>query len=253
MSQENENEVYVDHDKNRHPAVDSAVDKLAEMPAFKPADVPLQESRATVSQLFNRQRPLHEILGSGKVADVILWRRRNLTVSILLVGTVVWYMFECTGYTLLSLVANVLLLLITILFVWSNAAVILKRPPPSVPELEVSEESVNKISTILMAKINHGFKLSRELVLGKDFKLFLKVASALWILSTVGAWFNFFTLVYICLLVILTVPAFYDKYQNHIDRYSGIAKKETRKQYEKFDAHVLSKIPRGFSKEKKVL
>lgn len=61
------------------------------------------------------------------VADVILWRRKNLTVGILLIALAAWIVFERSGYTLLSLVSNVLLLLIVILYLWAKSAAILNR------------------------------------------------------------------------------------------------------------------------------
>lgn len=61
------------------------------------------------------------------VADVILWRQKNVTTGILLVTLAVWVVFEKSGYTLLSLVSSVLLLLSVILFLWAKAAAILNR------------------------------------------------------------------------------------------------------------------------------
>ncbi|XP_042397450.1 retinol dehydrogenase 11-like isoform X1 [Zingiber officinale] len=61
------------------------------------------------------------------VADVILWRKKNVTVGILIGVLTSWIIFEVAGYTLLSLVSNVLLLLISILFVWAKAAEVLNR------------------------------------------------------------------------------------------------------------------------------
>ena len=61
------------------------------------------------------------------VADVILWRQKNVTVGILLVTLAAWLVFEKSGYTLLSLVSSVVLLLIVILFLWAKSASILNR------------------------------------------------------------------------------------------------------------------------------
>lgn len=61
------------------------------------------------------------------VADVILWRQKNVTVGILLVALASLVVFERWGYTLLSLVSSVLLLLLTILFLWAKSAAILNR------------------------------------------------------------------------------------------------------------------------------
>lgn len=61
------------------------------------------------------------------VADLILWRKKNQTLMILLVTVASWIVFERSGYTLLSLVSNVLLLLVVILFLWAKSAAILNR------------------------------------------------------------------------------------------------------------------------------
>lgn len=202
--------------------------------------------------LFNLKGSLHEILGSGKALDLILWRRRNSSIGVIAVATTIWFLFEQCGYTLLSFVANVLMLLITILFLWSNAAAILNRPPPPLPELELSEETIYATSTIMHAKINYALKVSREIALGKDLKLFLKVAFVLLIMSTVGSWFDLLTIAYISLLVSFAIPALYDKYEDYIDKYLEITHRQLRNKYEKFDTYILSKVSWGFSKEKKI-
>ncbi|XP_042461024.1 reticulon-like protein B12 [Zingiber officinale] len=77
---------------------------------------------------LQRQRPVHEILGGGIVADVILWRRKDVALGILLGALSSWLLFDVSGYTVVSLVSNVLLLLFSILFVWTKAARIVNRP-----------------------------------------------------------------------------------------------------------------------------
>lgn len=61
------------------------------------------------------------------VADVILWRQKNLSLGILMVTFTAWVVFERSGYTLLSLVSSILLLLFAILFLWAKSAAILNR------------------------------------------------------------------------------------------------------------------------------
>jgi hypothetical protein len=50
-----------------------------------------------------------------------------------------------------------------------------------------------------------------------------------------------------------TIPFIYDKYEDIIDDHVLRAGDEVQKHYNKFDAAVLSKIPRAPSKEKKGL
>lgn len=116
-----------------------------------------------------------------------------------------------------------------------------------------------------------------------------QVIAGLWVLSCVGSWCNFLTLFYICkesiqlqihkslylldiylrssslrllnnifpffltaFVLLHTVPVLYEKYEDHIDPLAEKASAEFKKQYAVFDAKVLSKIPRGPLKDKKV-
>ena len=69
----------------------------------------------------------NELVDSMIVADVMLWRRRNASLGILVGDVVARILFEKYGYTLLSLVANVLLLLVTILFFSETPATLISR------------------------------------------------------------------------------------------------------------------------------
>jgi hypothetical protein len=64
-------------------------------------------------------------------ADVLLWRKKHLSIGLLVGATLAWILLEKTGYKLVSVVSNVTLLLVVILFVWSNLAVLLNRYFPS--------------------------------------------------------------------------------------------------------------------------
>ncbi|XP_057836818.2 reticulon-like protein B12 isoform X1 [Cryptomeria japonica] len=189
------------------------VDKASEQPALAVSEAAVERASPCPYRLFRRERSVHQIMGGGKAADVILWRRHNISIGILFAATAAWLLFERSGYALLSLVANVLLLLIVILFFWANSAALLKRPPPPLPELELSEEIVNSAAASMRVRINYSLAVAHDIALGKDFKLFAKVVVCLWLLSVVGSWFNFLTLIYISKLeffnhVFVLVPPF---------------------------------------------
>lgn len=61
------------------------------------------------------------------VADVLLWRKRCGSIFLLVSSTSLWLLFERAGYNPLSFVANVLLLLVIILFFWAKSASLLNR------------------------------------------------------------------------------------------------------------------------------
>ncbi|KAF0913449.1 hypothetical protein E2562_022341, partial [Oryza meyeriana var. granulata] len=58
-------------------------------------------------------------------ADVLLWRRRNVSVVAVVGATAVWFLFERAGYSLQSVMANALLLLVAILFFWAKSSSLL--------------------------------------------------------------------------------------------------------------------------------
>lgn len=114
----------------------------------------------------------------------------------------------------------------------------------------LSEETVNELATFARANFNDFFSASYDVALGKNPILFYKVASCLWILSVLGAFFDFITIGYTgnrtakdsliwnvlflvltvsattCLaglLLILTLPVLYDKYEYQICHYSVCA------------------------------
>lgn len=193
-------------------------------------------------RLFNRQRTVHQILGGGLVADVMLWRRKSLTVWFLFVTLAVWLVFEKSGYTLLSLVSSVLLLLLVILFLWAKSAELLNRPPPPLPDLYLSEEVVNEIAGFIRSHINSLLSTSKDVALGKDTRMFFRVAAYMCLLSVIGGFTDFLTLGYTSLLIILTIPALYDKFEDDIDMYILMGCRELQQLYVKFDVEYLSRV-----------
>ncbi|XP_077222519.1 reticulon-like protein B12 isoform X2 [Tasmannia lanceolata] len=182
----------------------------------------------------------------------MLWRQRNLTVGILFVTLAAWVVFERSGYTLLSLLANVLLLLFVILFLWAKAAAILNRPPPPLPNLQLTEEVVNEAAALVRTRVNTLLSVSHNIALGKDPKLFLKVAACLWLISVIGGCTDVLTLGYTSLVIVLTVPALYERYEDPIDRYLIMGYVELRRLYARLDAECFSKIRKWILEKRKL-
>ncbi|KAF9600251.1 hypothetical protein IFM89_005075 [Coptis chinensis] len=198
------------------------------------------------------RKSIHQYLGGASiVADVMLWKNYKATGLILLGSTSMWFLFERAGYSLLSLFSNALLLLVVIMFFWAKSASLLNRPLPPLPNLEVSDALVEKVADVAVVRINRVLEVARDITFKGDVKLFFKVASGLFTVSYVGSLFNFFTLVYIGVLLSLSVPVMYDKYQDQVDEKLRVSEKFIITYYRKLDENVISKIPLPQSKEKK--
>ncbi|XP_019161218.1 PREDICTED: reticulon-like protein B12 [Ipomoea nil] len=203
-------------------------------------------------RLFNRQRSVHQILGGGLVADVILWRIKNVTVGILVITLFAWIVFERSGYTLLSLTSSVLLLLLGILFLWAKSAALLNRPAPPLPHLYLSEERVNEAAVFIRDHINTLLSAFEDIALGRDTELFVKVGAGLLLVSVIGGLTDFLTLGYTGLLIVLTVPVLYEKYEEHIDRYVVMTYRKLRDLYLRFDAECICKTRNWIAEKKKL-
>ncbi|CAO2814883.1 unnamed protein product [Amaranthus hypochondriacus] len=194
---------------------------------------------------------VHQALGSGSVADVLLWRKRFGSIALLVSSTSLWFLFEHAGYNPLSFVANVLLLLVIILFFWAKSASLLNRPLPPVPDLEISEKSVEQAADVIRAWVNRAMALAHEIAICGNLRILLQVAALLWFISSIGSLCNFITFVYIGVLLALSVPVLYDNYQSQIDDKLLVAFRIIETAYRKVDATVLRKIPVSFYKKKK--
>eukprot|EP01018_Ginkgo_biloba_P037223 Gb_36522 [translate_table: standard] len=208
---------------------------------------------SSLNRLFGRKKSVHKILGGGKTADLLLWRNKQMSASVLAGATVIWILFECMEYPLLTFICHVLILSLAILFIWINSAVFLKRSPPRIPEIVISEGACRSIASDLRAGVNGTLAMLHDISSGRDFKKFLLVVAGLWLLSLVGSCCNFLTLLYIGFVAAYTLPVLYERYETQVDSFAEKAMWKIKEQYRIFDAKVLSKIPRGPLKEKKHL
>nr|AFW99831.1 reticulon-like protein [Gossypium hirsutum] len=208
--------------------------------------------KAKIYRLFGRERPAHHVLGGGKPADVFLWRNKKISAGVLGGATAIWVLFELIEYHLLALICHISILCLALLFLWSNAHTFIHKSPPRIPEIHLPEEPFLQVASALAIELNQGLKLLRDIASGRNLKEFLMVIAAFWVLSIVGSWCNFLTLFYICFVLLHTVPVLYEKYEDKVDPFAEKAAIEMKKQYAVFDAKVLSKIPMGPLKAKKV-
>lgn len=56
------------------------------------------------------------------VADILLWKNRNLSAAILVVVTVIWLLFEILEYNFITLLCYFLCFIMITLFIRSKAA-----------------------------------------------------------------------------------------------------------------------------------
>ncbi|KAG0454672.1 hypothetical protein HPP92_023634 [Vanilla planifolia] len=207
--------------------------------------------KSKIHRLFGREKPLHQVFGGGKPADLFLWRDKKASALVLGVATAIWVLFELMEYHLLTLVCHSLILSLALLFLWANASTFINKSPPHIPQVSIPEDLAVNVALSLRFEINRALASLREIALGRDLKKFLSVIAGLWVVSILGGCLNFLTLFYIVFVLLHTVPFIYEKYEDKIDSFGEKASAEIKKQYAILDSKVLSKIPKGPLKDKK--
>ncbi|GJW68893.1 reticulon-like protein B16 [Tanacetum coccineum] len=129
---------------------------------------------------------------STSAADVLLWKRRRVSLGIIIVATAAWLVFERSGLSFLTICSNVLLFLIVLRFLHANYASMRDKQIQTLPELVLSEEMVNYAAASFRIKVNYMLLMAHDITLGKDFRLFFTVCSGLSV-AVICPWkFNIF-------------------------------------------------------------
>ncbi|XP_004512890.1 reticulon-like protein B9 [Cicer arietinum] len=205
----------------------------------------------TRPKLFEHEKSIHEILGGGKVADILLWRNTNVSAAIFVGVTVMWFLFEIVEYNLVPLICHISITIMLVLYIWSILADILKWKGPQIPEIVLQESFFNDLASILYTRFNQLLKMLLYISCGIDLPLFLLNIGSLYIVSVIGSYFSFVNLIYIGFLSIQTLPFLFDRYDEEINNLFGDVTFILKKNYRKFDKNYIKKIPRGPMKAKK--
>ncbi|KAF9588963.1 hypothetical protein IFM89_017642 [Coptis chinensis] len=195
-----------------------------------------------INRLFGRQKPVHNVLGGGKSADVLLWRNKKISASVLTGATAIWVIFEWLNYHLLTMVFFALLIGMLAQFAWT---------PSKVPRVRLPEELFANIGVSIGAEVNRFLGYLQNVACGGNLKQFLMVVLSLWIAAVIGSWCNFLTVLYIGFIGAHTLPVLYERYEDQIDSFVYKILDQLQHQYGKIDSKVLSRIPKGSFKGKK--
>ncbi|EPS69646.1 hypothetical protein M569_05120 [Genlisea aurea] len=187
---------------------------------------------------------LHQALGGGPVADVILWRNKNLSAAVLMGFTLIWFLFEVLDYNFVTLVCHISITLMLILFLWSTGADFVNWNPQPLVIPEATFRWLSKETNRILLKL---YRISS----GNDPKTFFKALALLWLVSGIGNYFSFLNLFFACFVCTMIVPAVYEQYQSDVDYLARKGSRDMRNLYSKIDSKFLGMIPRGQMREEK--
>ncbi|KAF9680920.1 hypothetical protein SADUNF_Sadunf06G0171800 [Salix dunnii] len=129
-------------------------------------------------------------LGSGKVADTLLWKDKKQTLITLLVLVAIYYNFIASQSTIVTAASKLLLVVSIFLFIHGNLpekvfGYTIEKIPISY--FILSEERSHQTALSVASSWNAAVNVLKSLCKGNDWSLFLKVVISLLILSFLGA------------------------------------------------------------------
>ncbi|KAG8381904.1 hypothetical protein BUALT_Bualt05G0021300 [Buddleja alternifolia] len=159
-------------------------------------------------------------LGSGKVAETLLWRKKKQTLIVMLILAAFYFNFIATGYTVITAVSGLLLAASVFLFIHGKLPQkILRYKIEKVPEMKfhVSEATSHQVALSVVSGWNSVISDFNSLCKGNDSILFLKVVLSLLLLGIIGA-FSLHNTFFIGLFFAFIVFVVYEKKEKEIDK-----------------------------------
>ncbi|GBG86621.1 hypothetical protein CBR_g41684 [Chara braunii] len=208
---------------NRNPEPQQPVSASSSSTGVSSASRGLPKTK--LARLLFGKNSMHEILGGGNLANLLLWRSALLSGAVLLFSTVVWAFFFFSKWTVVSLISTILIVSLT------NATHFIDHLPDILPHLLLEEAEVKRIATNVRIFTNDVLAFVHCLAVGGNLKLVLKTMLYLYIGAKLGAWFDFFTLLYALVVLSFVVPKLYEMYETDVDRVADLAYERSKNYY----------------------
>ncbi|XP_042495767.1 reticulon-like protein B13 isoform X2 [Macadamia integrifolia] len=130
--------------------------------------------------------------------DIYLWRKKKLSLLIVVISTATWAILEIYGFNFIPVVCWMAMFIITSVFLWGNTARLFHKEMPSAMSVwEVSEEftmvSQNAARVFAEEGILWTFRVGAE----DKWFIFIGLVAGLWLISIVAGWFSFLSFSYI--------------------------------------------------------
>jgi len=186
-----------------------------------------------------------------KMKDLMMWKKPVESGVVLGACLLGYFLLEKSTFTLITLVADTLLILLIAYNAWKAAHHFNKSvPKPFSMEWEMSDAQARKVADRAVLECNRFSAWVYNFVTVKDVKTTIGFAVALYIVQRVGSWFNLLTIMMFAVVAFFTIPIFYKNYGSEVDTVLNFFKEKlkvvTQTVSEKVEI-VGSKIPKAKS------
>lgn len=176
------------------------------------------------------------------VRDVFLWRRKKLSLLVLLVSTATWVSLDVYQFNLITVASWAAMFAVTSLFLYGNIARFLRKEEPDLSGLEISEQTAIEAARSVRQSIEEGVRWMCHVSAERELFLFARVVAALWLLSYVGSFWDSLSLLYIDIVVGMTVPVIYVKNEDKIKRFEEWMRMQARRLCDMVDEKVVKRM-----------
>ncbi|EEF40020.1 reticulon-like protein B13 [Ricinus communis] len=182
------------------------------------------------------------LFSTDTVKDIVLWRRKKLSLLVLLVATVTWVLLDVYEFNFITVASWLAMLIVTSLFLYGNLVRLFRKEEPKISNWKISEETTTETAKSVRGMIEEGIRWMFHVSAESEWFIFARVVTVLWLLSYVGSFFDFLTLLYVGTVMGMSVPVIYVKNEEKIKRCEEWMKMKARRFYEMMDEKVFKQV-----------
>ncbi|KAA8531758.1 hypothetical protein F0562_006525 [Nyssa sinensis] len=176
------------------------------------------------------------------VKDIFLWRGKKLSIAVLSVSTAIWVLLEVYQFNFITVASWLAMFTVAFTFLWANIRRLLNKDPPDMSGLEITEESAMEMANSLRAWCEEGVRWMFRVAAEREWFVFAKTVAGLLFLSSLGSFSDLLTLLYIGIVVGMTVPVIYVKYEDKIKGHGERLRVHCERFYSMIDEKVFRKL-----------
>nr|XP_043614300.1 reticulon-like protein B13 [Erigeron canadensis] len=185
------------------------------------------------------------------VKDVIMWRKKRLSVGVMGAATALWMVMEVYGFNFITVASWISIFLFSTLFAWANIYRLIYKEEPRMSGVMISKSTATEIANQIKKSSEEVAKWIFKIGAQSEWYVFGATVVGLWLLSIIGSVFDFLTSLYIGTMMGMIVPVIWVKYDNKIREIGTRLQRQSKRLYSKIDEKVLQKVKNKFNSSSK--
>ncbi|KAH0939535.1 hypothetical protein HID58_006996 [Brassica napus] len=156
-----------------------------------------------------KKADIHERLN---VADLCVWKNKIKSGITFVIATHTWYQLVIMETRLVPFLCSTLLVLMLLLFIWVKRA-------PTPEEIKQKDSPVRTLFSEIEGLLLMLYEIVYEIAYEEDMKTLLWAILFVAIIYTLGSYISLLTVIYICLVCLMTIPVLYLLFQEVVDNF----------------------------------